>query len=122
MTYSPSHEFTTNPSANLADTGHDGIVDDPRRRMLILAAMCSALVAVVASVSGLNVALQVLAADLEATQNQLLWIVNGYTLTLAALLMPIGAIGDRWGRKIVLVAGLTVFMAAKCTVCVCQQP
>ncbi|MEO2124797.1 MAG: MFS transporter [Acidimicrobiales bacterium] len=112
MTYSPSHEFTTNPSANLADTGHDGIVDDPRRRMLILAAMCSALVAVVASVSGLNVALQVLAADLEATQNQLLWIVNGYTLTLAALLMPIGAIGDRWGRKIVLVAGLTVFMAA----------
>ncbi len=89
-----------------------GVVDDPRRRMLILAAMCSALVAVIASVSGLNVALQALAADLEATQNQLLWIVNGYTLTLAALLMPIGAIGDRWGRKIVLVAGLTVFMAA----------
>lgn len=88
---------------------HDEVIVDPRRRLLILAAMCVALVAVVASVSGLNVAQQALAADLDASQSQLLWIINGYTLALAALLMPVGAIGDRWGRKPVLMIGLIAF-------------
>ena len=68
--------------------------------------MILALVAVVASVSGLNVAQQQLALDLGASQSQLLWIINGYTMALAALLLPIGAIGDRWGRKPILLAGL----------------
>jgi EmrB/QacA subfamily drug resistance transporter len=39
-------------------------------------------------------------------------IINTYTLTLAALLLPLGAIGDRWGRKPVLIAGLLVFGVA----------
>jgi len=90
---------------------HDIVVESSGRRRLILAAMCVALVAVVASVSGLNVAQQALAEDLRATQSQLLWIINGYTLTLAALLMPIGAIGDRWGRKPILMIGLVAFCA-----------
>jgi len=90
---------------------HDVVVDDPGQRRLILAAMCTALVAVVASVSGLNVAQQALAVDLSASQSQLLWIINGYTLALAALLLPVGAIGDRWGRKPVLLIGLVAFAA-----------
>lgn len=89
----------------------DEAVADPRRRLLILVTMCMALAGVVASVSGLNVVQQALSADLGATQNQLLWVINGYTLVLAALLMPIGAIGDRWGRKPVLAVGLAVFAA-----------
>src|SRR3546814_4041133 len=76
---------------------------------MVLAAMCTALVAVVASVSGLNVAQQALAESLGATQSQLLWIINGYTVALAALLMPVGAIGDRWGRKPILLGGLALF-------------
>lgn len=88
------------------------IVEDPRRRLLILAAMCIALVAVIASVSGLNVAQQALSVDLGASQSQVLWVINGYTLTLAALLMPVGAIGDRWGRKPILLTGLALFAAA----------
>ena len=88
---------------------HDVVIVDARRRLLVLAAMCIALVAVVASVSGLNVAQQALATDLGATQSQLLWIINGYTLVLAALLMPVGAIGDRWGRKPILLIGFVVF-------------
>ena len=87
-------------------------VADPRRRRMILVAMCTALVAVVASVSRLNVAQQQLAVDLGATQSQLLWVINGYTIALAALLLPIGAIGDRFGRKKVLVSGLVLFVAA----------
>src|SRR5262245_49484870 len=89
-----------------------GVVTDSRRRRNILIAMILALVAVVASVSGLNVAQQQLALDLGATQSQLLWIINGYTMALAALLMPIGAIGDRWGRKPILMAGLSLFVAS----------
>jgi EmrB/QacA subfamily drug resistance transporter len=89
--------------------GEDVLVESPGRRRLVLAAMCVALVAVVASVSGLNVAQQALAEGLGATQSQLLWIINGYTVALAALLMPVGAVGDRWGRKPILLAGLVLF-------------
>ena len=88
------------------------LVTDPRRQRQILIAMCAALIAVVASVSGLNVAQQDLALDLGASQGQLLWVINGYTMALAALLLPIGAIGDRWGRKPVLVSGLVLFSLA----------
>lgn len=88
------------------------IVTDPRRQRRILIAMCTALIAVVASVSGLNVAQQDLAIDLGASQGQLLWVINGYTMVLAALLLPIGAIGDRWGRKPILLGGLVLFAAA----------
>jgi EmrB/QacA subfamily drug resistance transporter len=87
----------------------DEIVGSAGRRRLVLAAMCVALVAVVSSVSGLNVAQQALAEGLGATQSQLLWIINGYTVALAALLMPVGAVGDRWGRKPILLTGLVLF-------------
>jgi MFS family permease len=68
--------------------------------------MCLALAAVIASVSSLNVALQDLAVEFGASQGMLLWIINAYTLSLAALLLAIGAIGDRWGRRPVLLTGL----------------
>lgn len=90
----------------------DTAILDPGRRRLVLIAMCTALVAVVASVSGLNVAQGQLAVDLGADQSDLLWIINGYTVALAALLLPIGAVGDRWGRKRVLIAGLVLFSLA----------
>lgn len=84
----------------------------PRQRRMVLATMCTALVAVVASVSGLNVAQGQLAVDLGASQGELLWVINGYTIALAALLLPIGAVGDRWGRKPVLLGGLALFVGA----------
>lgn len=90
----------------------DTVVHDKRQRSLILASMCLALMAVVASVAGLNVAQQELAFDFGASQNDILWIINAYTLVLAACLMPIGAIGDRWGRKRVLLTGLAIFTVA----------
>ncbi|GAB2587942.1 MFS transporter [Paractinoplanes abujensis] len=84
-------------------------IDDPRRRRAILIAVCVALMAVIASVSGLNVAQQQIAVAFGASQSTVLWIINVYALTLAALLLPLGAAGDRWGRKPVLLAGLLVF-------------
>lgn len=71
--------------------------------------MITGLVAVIAAMSGLNVAQQQIAVSLGASQGDVLWIINGYTVMLAAMLLPAGAIGDRWGRKPVLLSGLTVF-------------
>ena len=83
-----------------------------RQRTGILATMCLALVAVVASVAGLNVAFNELAVELDASSTQVLWIVNAYTLTMAALLLPIGELGDRFGRRRLLVIGLAIFGGA----------
>ena len=103
---------SVNTNFMITVNGDADLVTDPRRQRQILIAMCAALIAVVASVSGLNVAQQDLALDLGASQGQLLWVINGYTMALAALLLPIGAIGDRWGRKPVLVSGLVLFSLA----------
>lgn len=99
---------TTHPGAEHAAP----VIDDPRRRRAVLSAVCIALMAVVASVTGLNVAQPQLAMSFDASQGQVLWIINTYTLTLAALLLPLGALGDRLGRKPVLILGLTVFGVA----------
>ena len=68
--------------------------------------------AVIGSVSGLNVAQQQVALALNASQSEVLWMINIYAITMAALLLPLGAVGDRWGRKPVLLAGLVVFGVA----------
>lgn len=59
-----------------------------------LFAMCLALVLVVASVSALNLALPEIAIDLNASNTALTWIADGYTVALAALVLPLGALGD----------------------------
>ncbi|WP_375000583.1 MFS transporter [Aeromicrobium sp. CTD01-1L150] len=87
----------------------DPTIHDPRQRRAILLAVCIALMAVIASVSGLNVAQPQLAVEFDASQSEVLWFINIYTISLAALLLPLGAIGDRRGRKPVLLAGLGVF-------------
>ncbi|GAB2965654.1 MFS transporter [Streptomyces heilongjiangensis] len=89
-----------------------GGVPDPRQLRAVLIAVSIALMAVIASVSGLNVAQTHMAVEFGASQSTILWIINIYTLVLAALLLPLGAIGDRLGRRPVLIAGLLVFGAA----------
>ncbi|GGP34104.1 MFS transporter [Saccharothrix coeruleofusca] len=95
-----------------ARTDVGAVIPDPRLRRRVLIAVCVALMAVIASVTGLNVAQPDLAVTFDASQAEVLWIINSYTLALAALLLPLGAIGDRWGRKPVLLAGLLVFGVA----------
>lgn len=85
---------------------------DARQLRTVLIAVCVALMAVIASVSGLNVAQPDLAVEFGASQTTILWIINIYTLTLAALLLPLGALGDRLGRKPMLIGGLMVFGVA----------
>jgi EmrB/QacA subfamily drug resistance transporter len=87
----------------------DQTIHDPAQRRSILITVCIALMAVIAAVTGLNVAQPHLALDLGASQSQVLWMINIYAISLAALLLPLGAVGDRWGRKPVLLTGLGIF-------------
>ena len=86
--------------------------EDPvvfRRRWFLLGVMCLSLVMVVMSVAGLNVALPSLQRELGASSSALQWIVDSYGLVFAALLLPAGALGDRFGRKKALMLGLVIF-------------
>jgi EmrB/QacA subfamily drug resistance transporter len=77
----------------------------------VTAVVCLALAAVTAAMSSLNVALPDIARSTHATQTQLSWIIDAYSLVFAALLLPGGAIGDRYGRRRALLIGLGIFGA-----------
>lgn len=91
--------------ATPAEQGHP-------RRWLILGVLVLSLIVVVLDNTVLNVALKTLADPREglgATQSELAWMINSYTLVFAGLLFAFGVIGDRIGRKRILLAGLAVF-------------
>ena len=78
-----------------------------RRRILLV--LCLSLLIVVIDNTILNTALPTLARVLHAGTSSLQWITDAYTLCFAALLIPAGALGDRFGRRRSLIAGLIVF-------------
>lgn len=87
----------------------DPAVGHPHR-WRILAIMCTCLVLVVAGVSSLNIAIPSIIDALQPSSTQTLWIVDSYALVFAGLLLPAGAIGDRYGRKGTLLVGLVIFI------------
>ncbi|MGX1540896.1 MFS transporter [Streptomyces adustus] len=103
---------STQPPQVTAAPVSGGSTLDARQLRAILITVSIALMAVIASVSGLNVAQTHMAVEWGASQTTVLWIINVYTLALAALLLPLGAIGDRWGRKPMLITGLIIFGTA----------
>jgi EmrB/QacA subfamily drug resistance transporter len=83
-----------------------------RARVWLLVVACMGVSMVISSMVALNTALPDLARETSATQSQLTWVVDGYTLVLACLLLPAGAIGDRYGRRGALLIGLAIFTIA----------
>src|SRR5262245_1997935 len=81
------------------------------RRWWALGALTLAVLAVGLDGTVLSVALPTLATDLHASTADLQWFVSGYTLVLAAALLPGGLLGDRYGRKRVLLGALAQFGA-----------
>ncbi|MFJ4836979.1 MFS transporter [Streptomyces sp. NPDC088746] len=84
-----------------------------RRRWIILGVLMFSLLIVVLDNSILNVAVKTIASPaptgIGATQSELEWAINSYTLVFAGLLFTAGLLGDRIGRKKVLLAGILVF-------------
>lgn len=83
-----------------------------RNRWRILGVLVVSLLVVVLDNSILNVALPAISRELEATQSQLIWAVDSYALVFASLLFTWGVMGDRYGRRRVLLIGLTLFGVA----------
>src|SRR4051812_11155949 len=83
-----------------------------RQRWAALGVLCASLLAIVIDNTIVNVALPTLVRDLEAGVADLQWVVDAYTLVFAGLLLLAGALGDRFGRRRTLLAGLAVFGGA----------
>ena len=81
-----------------------------RRRWATLAVLCTSLMIVIIGNTSLNVAIPTLARELDASTSQLQWMVDAYSLVFAGLLFTAGTLGDRFGRKGALQAGLVVFL------------
>ena len=82
------------------------------QRWKALSVLVVSILVVVLDNTVLNVALKTIQDDLGATQDQLIWAINGYSLVFAALLFTWGVLGDRFGRKRILMIGLVLFAAA----------
>ncbi|WP_306317782.1 MULTISPECIES: DHA2 family efflux MFS transporter permease subunit [unclassified Streptomyces] len=84
---------------------------DPRR-WWALGALVASMLVLGFDMTILNVALPTIAGDLGATTGQQQWMADAYIVVFAALMLPAGLLGDRFGRRRMLVAGLGVFLAA----------
>ena len=83
-----------------------------RRRNAVLATVCVAVFAINLDTTIVNVALPTLTRQLGAGTSTLQWVVDGYSLAFAALVLTGGSIGDRFGRRPVLLVGLVGFAIA----------
>ncbi|MFE1328624.1 MFS transporter [Streptomyces sp. NPDC058735] len=103
----------TTPADGAALTGRRTPEAVHRRRWAILGVLMLSLLIVVLDNSILNVAIKTISTPaptgLGATQSELEWAINSYTLVFAGLLFTAGLLGDRLGRKKVLLGGLAVF-------------
>ncbi|MGK5554409.1 MFS transporter [Actinomadura kijaniata] len=99
--------------------------DTPRphpRRWAGLAVLSASLLLVVMDMTVLNVALPKLSADLRPDSVQLLWMVDIYALVVSGLLVTASALADRFGRRLVLLLGFTVFGLASLAVLWADSP
>lgn len=85
----------------------DAAVHD--RRWWTLAVLCLSLLLIIAGNSSLNVALPEIQRQLGSSASSLQWIADIYGLVFAGLLLPAGALADRFGRKTALQGGLVLF-------------
>jgi len=83
-----------------------------RRRRLILVVMCAGLFLVQLDVSIVNVALPSIRAELQPSAAGLQWVVDGYAIALASLMLAGGTMGDLYGHRRVVLAGLALFGVA----------
>src|SRR5687768_11408564 len=79
------------------------------KRWWTLGVLCVSLLVVGLDNTILNVAIPTLQDELDATQGQIEWIIDSYVLVFAGLLLTMGAIGDKFGRRRALSYGLVVF-------------
>ncbi|WP_327172282.1 DHA2 family efflux MFS transporter permease subunit [Streptomyces sp. NBC_01336] len=80
------------------------------RRWWALGALVASMLVLGFDMTILNVALPTMAGELGATTDEQQWMADGYVVVFAALMLPAGLLGDRFGRRRMLIAGLGVFL------------
>ncbi len=98
------------------------VLGSNRARIWTMVVACMGVTLVIASMVALNTALGDIAVATSATQSQLTWIVDCYSVVLACLLLPAGAIGDRYGRRGAFLFGLAAFAIASLALTVFSSP
>lgn len=93
----------------IADHPPDAPAASDRRRWWVLGVMSLSIFMVFVDNTVVNTAIPSIARDLEASTSVLQWVVDGYTLVLAGLVLAGGTIGDRFGRRRWMMVGLLVF-------------
>ena len=88
------------------------IADTSARKWWALVAIAASVLVVGLDLTVLNLALPTIATDLHASTSDLQWISAAYSLVLAAAMLPAGMLGDRLGRKKVLLVALVLFGAS----------
>ena len=86
--------------------------EDAREKVMVLLTMCFALAMAMLDNTVVNVAIPTIGRELSATVSDLQWIIDGYVLTFASLLLTGGIAGDRYGRKKMFLTGLSIFTLA----------
>lgn len=86
--------------------------DNAREKVIVLLTMCFALAMAMLDNTVVNIALPTIQRELGATVSDLQWIIDGYVLALASLLLTGGILGDRYGRKRMFLGGLVIFTLA----------
>ncbi|HEY5250870.1 MAG TPA: MFS transporter [Acidimicrobiales bacterium] len=100
--------MTTTANSDPTSEGTRGL----DRRWWTLIAVCGATFMLLVDVTIVQVALPTLQRDLHASFADLEWVISAYALSLAALILTQGTLADRFGRKRIFVAGLTIFTLA----------
>ena len=88
------------------------MTENPARKWWALVAIAASVLVVGLDLTVLNLALPTIATDLHASASDLQWISDAYSLVLAAAMLPAGLLGDRFGRKKVLLVALVLFGAS----------
>ncbi|HZB78271.1 MAG TPA: MFS transporter [Actinomycetota bacterium] len=86
--------------------------ENAREKVIVLLTMCFALAMAMLDNTVVNIALPTIQRRLGATVSDLQWIIDGYVLVFASLLLTGGILGDRYGRKKMFLAGLAIFTLA----------
>jgi len=89
-----------------------GIFSEERRKWWTLAAVAFGLFMIMLDNTVVNVALPAIQEDLGVGLSELQWIVTGYALTFAALMLIGGKLADAYGRRLIFVLGIVIFTAA----------
>ncbi|MBJ7905430.1 MFS transporter [Streptomyces sp. DSM 110735] len=95
----------------------------PALKRPTLLALCACVLVAQSMVAAINLLIpQLIASSLHPSHSEVLWMVDAYVIAFAALLIPAGATGDRYGRKGALLAGLGLFAAGAATSALATDP